>query len=77
MEHFSGIGMHSRVFRQNGLRAAEVDKIHGAGHDILKESGFGYLGLNCFSRRKCDEHLQCLFEILGPVEALRCYHPDG
>lgn len=43
IEHFSGIGMHARAFREGGERAAEVDIIHGHGHDILKPSGMGHL----------------------------------
>lgn len=43
IEHFSGSGMHARAFREGGERAAEVDIIHGHGHDILKPSGMGHL----------------------------------
>lgn len=43
IEHFSGVGMLTRVFREDGYVAAEVDKIHGKGHDILTDSGLGRL----------------------------------
>ena len=46
IEHFSGIGMLADVFKDTGYAAAEIDKIHGRGCDILKDSCFGYLALN-------------------------------
>ena len=43
IEHFSGVGMLTRIFREDGYVAAEVDRIHGKGHDVLNDSGLGHL----------------------------------